>query len=395
MIVLIFRCILLCLCALNFFLSAAVLNGIQFILRLILRPFSPWAYRKINYYLTYSIFANVVFLCYWWSGSVLRLYVKKSQLEPLGKETAILVMNHTWEVDWIFSWVVCDYFKILGNAKCYAKTMLKYVPVIGWTWTLSDFVFLQRDWDRDKEVIARSLRNLLSYADPVWMLIFAEGTRFTPEKHAQSVEVAKRKGLPIFKNVLLPRVRGCLATVQEFKKGDVPALYDCTVMFDEVNGNKATLKNLLLGRRIICDLLVERLPLKEVPDTLETCTAWINELFAKKDSNMEYYKTHNNNYDLDFNEYQVIVMTGRFSGFFLIMFWLYFVTIPFCQFILGLISGVTAALITLAILSGLTAVALYKLTGLTKVSQASSYGKAKGTSTGEAKVVSNGSGVSH
>ena len=37
---------------------------------------------------------------------------------------------------------------------------------------------------------------------------FCEGTRFTNEKHAVSIEIAKSKGLPLLKHHLLPRTKG-------------------------------------------------------------------------------------------------------------------------------------------------------------------------------------------
>lgn len=43
----------------------------------------------------------------------------------------------------------------------------------------------------------------------VWKVtIFCEGTRFTPEKHAESMKVAKEKGFPELKYHLLPRTKG-------------------------------------------------------------------------------------------------------------------------------------------------------------------------------------------
>ena len=38
--------------------------------------------------------------------------------------------------------------------------------------------------------------------------IFSEATRFTPEKHAESMRVAREKGLPELKYHLLPRTKG-------------------------------------------------------------------------------------------------------------------------------------------------------------------------------------------
>lgn len=35
------------------------------------------------------------------------------------------------------------------------KKVLKYVPVMGLSWLMSDVVFLERDWDKDKLNLAK------------------------------------------------------------------------------------------------------------------------------------------------------------------------------------------------------------------------------------------------
>ena len=38
--------------------------------------------------------------------------------------------------------------------------------------------------------------------------MFCEGTRFTAEKHAKSIEYSRLKGLPELKHHLMPRTKG-------------------------------------------------------------------------------------------------------------------------------------------------------------------------------------------
>lgn len=60
-----------------------------------------------------------------------------------------------------------------------------------------------------------------------WLLQFllhCEGTRFTPEKHRASMQVAQSKGLPSLKHHLLPRTRGFWVTVQNLRgTGEKPS----------------------------------------------------------------------------------------------------------------------------------------------------------------------------
>lgn len=60
--------------------------------------------------------------------------------------------------------------------------------------------------------------------------MFAEGTRFTKEKHAASMLVAREKGLDELKHLLLPRTRGFVGGLQHLK-GKIPAMYDVTVAY--------------------------------------------------------------------------------------------------------------------------------------------------------------------
>ena len=82
---------------------------------------------------------------------------------------------------------VTKYYLILfgpgGNPKGLTlKKMLKYVPTVGWAWGLSDFIFLDRNWEKDKQTLTKGMSDLATYPSSVWLLLFAEGTRLSPEK---------------------------------------------------------------------------------------------------------------------------------------------------------------------------------------------------------------------
>lgn len=91
---------------------------------------------------------------------------------------------------------------------------------------------LDRNWEQDKKNIGPQLRILASYPDPIWLTLFAEGTRFTEEKYLASVKVAKEKGLQPLLHHLLPRTRGFVASVPHLK-GKVAAIYDVVVAVDK------------------------------------------------------------------------------------------------------------------------------------------------------------------
>ena len=49
------------------------------------------------------------------------------------------------------------------------------------------------------------------------LCLFAEGTRFTPEKHKISVEFAESRGLPVLKHHLFPRTKGFCFILKNMK----------------------------------------------------------------------------------------------------------------------------------------------------------------------------------
>ncbi len=89
----------------------------------------------------------------------------------------------------------------------HARASFRFLPVLGWTMMMSEFVFARRDWQKDREVFANALSRLKDFPNPMWMVIFPEGTRCTPKKLEKSVEFAKANNLPVFNHVLLPRTK--------------------------------------------------------------------------------------------------------------------------------------------------------------------------------------------
>lgn len=43
------------------------------------------------------------------------------------------------------------------------------MPPIGWMWKFSEFVFLERSFEKDKETIKTQIKEICDYPDPVWV----------------------------------------------------------------------------------------------------------------------------------------------------------------------------------------------------------------------------------
>lgn len=178
--------------AISFFTSGLIINAIQCILFYGLKPFNKRLYRSIGYYLCYSFysrkcesnltlshfikseitFTEIVFIADWWSNSKLYIYIDNDVLQKyVGKEHVLLMMNHSYEIDWLIGWMFCEKSGVLGNCKAYAKKVIQYIPAVGWSWKFAEFVFLERSYDKDKEIIGRQINEIFDYPDPVWVSI--------------------------------------------------------------------------------------------------------------------------------------------------------------------------------------------------------------------------------
>ncbi|XP_034754161.1 1-acyl-sn-glycerol-3-phosphate acyltransferase delta isoform X2 [Etheostoma cragini] len=276
-----------------FLVSGVIINLLQ-ICTLPLWLVSKQLARRINIRLGYCISSQMVAALEWWSGTECTLYTDPKSYPLYGKENAIVVLNHSHEIDFLCGWTFCDRFGVLGSSKVLAKKELSYVPVIGWMWYFLEIVFCKRKWEEDRRTVAQSLQNLRDYPENYWFLLFCEGTRFTSMKHQISMQVAESKGLPKLKYHLLPRTKGFWVTVQNLR-GTVAAVYDSTLNFR--NNEVPTLLGVLNGMKYHADLYVRRIPLELIPEDEAECAAWLHKLYQEKDSFQEHYK-----------------QTGRFPG---------------------------------------------------------------------------------
>lgn len=272
-----------------FIASGIIINCIQLLTYLTIRPISVKLFRQLNICLAWFHWSQLIVLTEWWSGTDCQLVVEEGEdLSKIGKEHAIVVMNHKYDIDWLMGWIMADRHGVLGSSKVYAKNSLKYVPLVGTTWWFTESIFLKRNYDSDKRTMERSHAALQSYPSPFWMLLFCEGTRFTETKHELSMEVARKKGMPELKHHLLPRPKGFCMALNGFKN-KIDYVYDVTVCVPS-GGTAPTLKNILYGRRCYAEMLVRRIPLSDVPTESDEATGqWLQSLYREKDNFFENF----------------------------------------------------------------------------------------------------------
>ncbi|KAF5273615.1 hypothetical protein FQR65_LT04614 [Abscondita terminalis] len=362
--------------AITFFTSGLIINFVQCILYLCLRPLNKHIYRKINWYLCATLYAQLVFMGDWWSGSEILLYIDEKDFKYFGNEHAYCVMNHTYEIDWLIGWMLCDRIHLLGNCKAYAKKVIKYMPVLGWAWKFSEFVFLERSFDKDKEIINKQITELADHPDPIWLLLFPEGTRFTVEKHKASEQFAREKNLPELKYHLQPRTRGFIASLPSMK-GKVAAVYDILLAFKEDDPVKPTMTSLLFGKPVTAHMYMKRILMEDVPTSETEQVKFLRDMYVGKDKLKDSFVRTGDFFTLSGVErLQPLKLNRRFHSCINMGVWATVILCPMIYYLIALfLSGkivyVIIALGIIILFMGL----LYKTIGMSKISKGSSYGK--------------------
>ena len=126
-----------------------------------------------------------------------------------------------------------------GHLFIILKQSLRYIPFIGPGMMFYGFIFLARNWLKDKPRLQHRLSKLKSRhsgpmagsaasLDPMWLLIFPEGTNLSANGRRSSKAWADKTGTPDMEHQLLPRTTGLQFCLSELRD-TVPYVYDCTI----------------------------------------------------------------------------------------------------------------------------------------------------------------------
>jgi 1-acyl-sn-glycerol-3-phosphate acyltransferase len=192
------------------------------------------------------------------------------------------------------SWVDIPVLQAIFNRRIpllrfFLKSQLFWVPLLGLAWWALDFPFMKRysreQLERRPELAGRDIeatrRACAKFRDlPVSIMNFAEGTRFTPAKHAKQASP--------FARLLKPKAGG-IAFVLDAMGGALHSILDITIVYP--NG-RPSMADLFADRIGEVRVEVQQHPIpaelragdyQNDPASRERVQAWINSLWSRKD----------------------------------------------------------------------------------------------------------------
>ncbi|MCJ1358928.1 MAG: hypothetical protein MMC33_008928 [Icmadophila ericetorum] len=246
----------------------------------------------------------------WWAPTKVRVSGDKSVRGELFKTTdgnllcnfperLVLMANHQIYTDWLYLWWVGYCSGMHGRIIIILKESLRKIPIIGWGMQFSNFIFLKRNWAKDQPRLAAHLQKLNVPTDPMWLMIFPEGTNLAECTKQKSKEWASNNGIPDMKHQLLPRSTGILFCLRELRK-TVSWVYDCTIAYEGVpRGQFAqdifTLRESYLEGRPpkSVNMYWRRFHVSTIPlDDPQAFDLWLRTRWTEKDALIEHYYRH-------------------------------------------------------------------------------------------------------
>ncbi|KAF7724649.1 hypothetical protein EC973_000821 [Apophysomyces ossiformis] len=203
---------------------------------------------------------------------------EKGEISGLSFPDRIIVTaNHQIYADWVYIWCIA----YLAGAH-------------GAGMQFFDFVFLKRKLALDKENILNNLTRSKKSGNPLWLILFPEGTGCTRKK---SQEYAAKNNIKDNRFTLLPRSTGlrlCTLALDD----SVEWLYDFTIGYSGIHADVnpedvyTISKIFFLGQNPKkIHVHIRRYRVADIPKDAEAFAQWVHQRWVEKDAFMsQFYK---------------------------------------------------------------------------------------------------------
>lgn len=250
-------------------------------------------------------------LTQWWAPTVVRVSGDSSMVGQMTKmkdgslqcnfaDRMVLMANHQLYTDWLYLWWIAYTNKMHGFIYIILKESLRNIPIIGWSAQFYNFIFLARNWEEDQRTFKRHLSKLNKPNDPMWLIIFPEGTNLSKTTREKSQKWAEKNGLQDMKHQLLPRSTGLRFCLNELKE-TTDWLYDCTIAYEGVPPGQFgqdifTLRSTFFEGRPpkSVNMHWRRFHIDSIPiQNTKAFEVWLRNRWREKDYMLEYFNRNN------------------------------------------------------------------------------------------------------
>jgi len=276
-----------------------------------LKMIDPKFYEAYMAFTKQSFGVLITTMTQWWSPTVVRVSGDRSipkqlfhkpdgTLECRFPKRLVMMANHQLYTDWLYLWWVAYTNNMHGYIYIILKESLKNIPVVGWGCQFYNFIFLSRKWETDRRQFKEHLDQLNKENDPMWLLIFPEGTNLAKGTREKSKAWAEKTGVQDMKHQLLPRSKGIQFCLQNLRK-TTEWLYDCTIGYEGIPPGQFgqdifTLRSSMFEGRPpkSVNMHFRRFKISEIPiDNDVAFEVWLRNRWREKDYLLEHFVQYN------------------------------------------------------------------------------------------------------
>jgi 1-acyl-sn-glycerol-3-phosphate acyltransferase len=276
-----------------------------------LKLIDPQFYEGYMAYTKESFAILITCLTQWWAPTVVRVSGDSSMVGQMTKkkdgslqcnfaERMVLMANHQLYTDWLYLWWIAYTNSMHGFIYIILKESLRNIPIIGWSAQFYNFIFLARNWEEDQRTFKKHLGRLNKPNDPMWLIIFPEGTNLSATTREKSKKWAEKNNLQDMKHQLLPRSTGLRFCLNELKDTN-EWLYDCTIAYEGVPPGQFgqdifTLRSTFFEGRPpkSVNMHWRRFRVDSIPiQNTKAFEVWLRNRWREKDYMLEYFNRNN------------------------------------------------------------------------------------------------------
>eukprot|EP01061_Rhynchopus_euleeides_P026834 TRINITY_DN43698_c0_g1_i1.p2 TRINITY_DN43698_c0_g1~~TRINITY_DN43698_c0_g1_i1.p2 ORF type:complete len:430 (+),score=159.74 TRINITY_DN43698_c0_g1_i1:52-1290(+) len=271
-------------------LGAGLLTvAMQILIFVLLKPVSEYWRARLNDAVVWWWFLTIVWVMEWWGNAEVRFFSPDNSFpDGVWAEHTMVLGNHYGDIDWIMGWIVAEKIGVVGSTKSYLKKVTRYLPVLGWSWWLCDFVFMDRTWDKDKDRLYHRFDTLRQHPDEAPMMIglFCEGTRVSEEKLESSRKWCAETGRPVLEHIMWPRTKGFASSVVALED-KLGAVYSMCVGCPD-KSRLPTFGAVLRAEEPYVQMAIKRTPYADMPKEYEEIRRWADQIYVDMDTDLKH-----------------------------------------------------------------------------------------------------------
>jgi 1-acyl-sn-glycerol-3-phosphate acyltransferase len=262
------------------FIFICLLSSFFYLLHII-----PFFMYKFEYYINNCIqnwYSSIFFILHYFFN--VNIYVSYHFFDLINdKDDYLIISNHISEIDYIFILCLQSFKDNICKLTIVLKNSLRYIFFsLGWACWLNDFIFVKRNYAKDKKYILEKMKKLKDKN----ILIFPEGTIYCDSTYLKNKNYCEKNNIKCLDYLLNPKFKG-IELIKQYTKNKI---YDMTIIYDKMPYLNRTVSQYTIANILKYDLLPKNVYIHiNKFDNIEITDEKLKDIFIEKDKHIKNF----------------------------------------------------------------------------------------------------------